>query len=130
MAKLPRFTRFLTEDFPEEQREGLGKVLVNLNTFMQSVTSALTRNITVNQNIAGQIKTLSVTGGSTLKFKYDVSIRPQTLIVGKVVKVGSAATTGPVTIDTWSDDGVGNISATFTGLTSAHKFNITIILFS
>ena len=130
MAKLPRFTRFLTEDFPEEQREGIGKMLVNLNTFMQSVTSALTRNITVDQNIAGQIKTLSVTGGSTLKFKYDVAVRPRILVIGRVAKIGAAATTGPVTIDTWSDDGAGNISATFTGLTSAHKFNITLLLFS
>lgn len=131
MALLPKITRFQAEDFGKDQRKWIGKLLQPLNSFMSNVVSALDRNISVNQNMQGQIKAISVTGGSITKFKYEPSQRPAVVIVGKVLDPSGASVGSPVTCVDWSDDGAGNITVeSIPNLTSGTKYTVTFLIFS
>lgn len=131
MALLPKISRFQSEDFGKDQRKWIGKLLQPLNSFMTNVVAALDRNISVNQNMQGQIKAISVTGGSTTKFKYEPSQRPAIVLVGKVLNPSGALVANPVTCVDWSDDGAGNITVeSIPNLTSGTKYTVTFLILS
>jgi len=131
MALLPKISKLQAEDFDKDQRKWIGKLLQPLNSFMQSVVSALDKNITVNQNMQGQIRSISVTGGTGVSFKYSPAQRPAVLTIGKVIDLTGAAITDPVVCSDWEDDGAGNITVkSISNLVSGRKYTITFLIFS
>lgn len=62
MAKLPGLKRLMLEDFPE-QKGWIGKLLDPLNLFMEQVYSALSRNLTIAENMNQAVLTVRVKEG-------------------------------------------------------------------
>ena len=65
MAQLPQLKRLLIEDFPDQQ-EWISKLILPLNEFMQNVINALNRDLTLSDNLRANLKTLRITGSSTV----------------------------------------------------------------
>lgn len=131
MAQLPKISRLQQEDYPSETKKWISKLLQPLNSFMQSVTSALDRRLTINQNIQGQIRTLNVVGGKAVSFKYEPSSRPRWLVIGNVSPKDGYPLTAVVGAPQWSDDGAGNITVTdIIGLVSNDEYSITFLILS
>lgn len=80
MAKLPLTYKLILEDFPKEVRDWGGKLLYPINSFFESVYSALNKGLTFTDNFDAQIKALTVDGNYPLSFEYTTSARPVGLI--------------------------------------------------
>lgn len=131
MSLLPKISKFQAEDFGKEQRKWIGKLLQPLNSFMQSVVSSLDRNLSVNQNMQGQIKAVPFKGGGTVSFKYEPNQRPAVLLVGRVIDSTGATVSTGVTATDWTDDGAGNITVNaISNLTSGRSYTISFLIFS
>ncbi len=76
MAKLPTIKRITDEGFPAEVRKWLTRLTGPLNQFMEQVSGALNRNLTVNDNFAGEIKTITLDGSFPLKLSYSLKSPP------------------------------------------------------
>ena len=131
MAQLPKLSRFQTEDFQKDQRKWIGKLLQPLNSFMQSVVSGLDRNLTVNQNMQGEIKSLNVRGGGEVKFKYSATQRPAVVLVGRVIDKTGVVLALPTSCADWQEDGAGNITIrSVPNLVSGQDYTITFLILS
>ena len=131
MAQLPKLSRFQTEDFGKDQRKWIGKLLQPLNSFMQSVVSALDKNLTVNQNLQGEIKSITVRGGTTTSFKYTPTQRPQVVMIGRIIDRTGSIISLPVSCVDWSDDGAGNITVqALPNLISGQDYTVTFMSLS
>lgn len=139
MAKLPEYKRLTAEDYPE-QVGWIGKLLVPVNRFMLAVYQAFNKQLTINENLQGQVKTnLAVTGGSfPVKFRYSLFDRlgatapqPAAVIVGKVVenKSNPAVITSAVTLDWSYDSGTITIN-NMTGLTAGQAYLVNLLVLS
>ncbi len=82
MAKLPTVKRVTEEEFPADVKKWLGKLLGPLNQFMEQVTGALNRNLTVNDNMSGEIKSITLDGTFPLKLSYSLKAQPAFVTVG------------------------------------------------
>lgn len=65
MAKLPPFKRLILEDFPSKYQDLLQKLLYGINSFFESVSNTLNKNISFEDNIACQVKELTFTAPIT-----------------------------------------------------------------
>lgn len=131
MAQLPKISKFQSEDFGKDQRKWIGKLLQPLNSFMQSVVSALDRNITINQNLQGEIKSVPVRGGSKVSFKYSPSKRPSVVLVGRVIDKAGVLVNAAITAVDWGDDGQGNITVnSISNLQNESDYTVTFLVLS
>lgn len=124
--KIPSYTRILVESFSADVRKWVSALIDPINSFMLSMKIGLNKGITINENLAGAIKTQTVVGGS-VEFAY--SNNPKAVIIGNIVDLttsGDAPTTGVGL--SWSFTG-STISCTFHGLETGHKYNITLVIF-
>jgi len=80
MARIPPLKRVLQEEFPDQP--WLNKLLTPLNKFMESVVSAFNKSITVNDNMAGAIRTVEMRG-TTATIPWSGQA-PSVVIVGRV----------------------------------------------
>ena len=125
--RIPAYSRILTESLPAEVRKWISLVIDPINSFMLSVKNGLNKGITVNENMAGAIKTVKVTSGA-VEFAYTSGSQPQAVIIGRVVDLTTTndhPTTGVGL--TWVYTGT-TIACTFYGL-EAHTYNITLVIF-
>jgi hypothetical protein len=127
MAKQVQIQRLLTEDFAGQK--WAEKLIVPLNTFMESVQQALTNGLTVNDNLSGAIKTVEVDGTWPVKLAWSRG-RPVSVLVGNVVRSDGASfvLTDAVQVQ-WQFNQSGQLQIDgITGITpsSANKYKITI----
>ena len=126
--KLPSYSRIAIEELPADVRKWASIIIDPVNSFMLSLKSGLNKGLTINENMAGALKTVTVVGGVT-EFSYTSSMQPQAVIIGRVTDETAPSeqpTTG-VGIS-WSYTGT-TIACTFYGLTAGHKYNITLVIF-
>lgn len=64
MAKLPQIRRLLIEDFASEKK-WISPLLLVLNSFMEGVVNALTRSLTIIDNMSGDVKTVTLSNVPT-----------------------------------------------------------------
>lgn len=125
MAKLPPLTRLLKEDFRDQS--WIDKLLLPLNQFFSSVYSALNRNLTIPDNMRGDVKTLTFTsdgsGNATASFAWNLSVAPTDLWVTRII---SGVPTGAIQ-PTWTYDGRSINISSFTGLDDNTKYIIRVI---
>lgn len=128
MAKLPPISRFLREDFPGQ--DWIDKLLWPLNQFMNTIYGAMNKNLTLNDNCACQIKTISVTsdgsGNASTSFAWGLSAIPTDVWVSRVTTTSGSNPSGAVGI-LWEYDGTKISVGTIFGLANSSTYNIRII---
>jgi hypothetical protein len=81
MARVPPLQRLKIEDF-KGQEEWIGKLVGPLNTFMEQVTSALNKNLTINDNMQALIKTVTLDGSYPVRIPWGRAGKPSVVLVG------------------------------------------------
>jgi hypothetical protein len=90
MATLPPVQRLVTEDFAD-QKKWIGKLLLPLNDFMESVYRALNQGLTVKENLAADVRTVEVDGTYPLKLSWSLKSKPVAVVVGNVARSDGTA---------------------------------------
>ncbi len=90
--KLPQYSRIAIEELPKEVQKWISLITDPVNSFMLTVKNGLNNGLTVTDNMAGGIKTVSVVGG-VAEFSYKSFSQPQAVIVGNIVDVSSPSYT-------------------------------------
>lgn len=75
MAKLPTIRRLSREDYPEAP-SWLDKLLFPLNSFLTSTYAALNNQLTINENMIGQTRTVTYVGGGAASFTWPFTTNP------------------------------------------------------
>lgn len=126
--KLPSFTRIIMEDLPTEVQKWVDKLVNPINSFMLTIRTGLNKNLTINENLSGAIKTVLVINGA-VSFRYTSSRKPTALLVGKWYNKTDNTWTPTTGIDvSWSYNGIDTITATFYGLENTNDYNITLVI--
>ena len=126
MSKINTTKKLVIEDFPAEVRPWLRKLLDPLNRFLEQTYFALVQGLTVNDNLKGQVTTLTVTANQTypMKFAWNRNERPSAVWAGNMVE--STGSTVSAFSTSWIYDS-GTVKITFTGLDSSKEYTATII---
>ncbi len=111
MATKPTVKQILTESLPTTKEFGwlIPSLISPLNLFMDQVSRALNRRLTVAENLDGDIKTVTLDGVFPVKIAWDRA-KPKSILVG-----GWTQTTGTTTAPTatvgvnWSYNQAGQI---------------------
>ncbi len=82
MAKLPTIKRITEEVFPSDVKKWLPKLLAPLNQFMEQLTNALNKNLTVKENFSGDIIEATLDGDFPLNIAYSLKAPPKVAILG------------------------------------------------
>lgn len=134
MAKLPTQGRILTETFPPKEREWLPLLLDPLNRFMDEVTRAFNRQLTLKENLAADIKTVVLDGNYPVTFKWDQKSRPTAVIIGQCREVSENHTvvSDALYVDwEYTQEGMLQINAVPNlNPTTSNKFNLTLVIFT
>jgi len=131
--KLPTISRLVVEDFPKEIQGWVGKLVEPLNTFMTKLKSGLDKGITINDNLSGQIRTLSVknvSASTPVSFSYKSPRPPQIVLVGGFYNKDdpNESLTAAVTCQ-WFYDGKGAITIkNVSGLTADKTYILSLII--
>lgn len=130
MAQVPINKRFLTEDFPPEQKSWIAKLLSPLNDFMTQVTSAFNNGITVKDNMLAEYREVEIIVRATstypIYFKTKFPLKPVAVYCVGAKEVSGAPQ--PIAQSVWADwDFInGQVMITnLTGLTVGKKYLIT-----
>ncbi len=123
--RLPSISRIVVDQLPKDVQKWIGLVVDPLNSFMLTIKNGLNKGITINDNLSGAVKTVTVSGNS-VEFTYESSRAPKAVIVGNVVCTSSWT---PVAWShTWNYS-TGIINCTFYGLDSTKKYQVTFVIF-
>lgn len=126
MSKIPLIKRLMREDYPD-QKSWIERLIAPLNTFMETVSAAMDRNLTFSDNLDCQIVTVTVTTGSETVFSVKTRAKPNGLLVWKVTTMsGSDPTAAPFPM--WQYiAGSNSIKVTsWLGLSPGSKYQITL----
>jgi len=133
MAKLPSIRRLRTEDYPGADAN-FGKLIQNLNSFMESTWLALSRNLTVSENLRAEFQTLSIVAEPTYPIAVTPAIQGVTCVMIAQIfnsttqgaPSGTALTAG-VTLD-WSQSSTGIQINKITGLTAGQNYQVKLLM--
>jgi hypothetical protein len=96
MAALPPIRKLYIEDYAS-QKSWIGPFLIVMNTFMTTVVSALTKNLTLIDNTTSDVKYIQLssvpTATAPVSVAWTKSIIPLSVIVGNVRLVSGATFT-------------------------------------
>lgn len=132
MAKLPTIKRITEEVFPSDVKKWLPKLLAPLNQFMEQLTNALNKNLTIRENFAGEILEATLDGEYPLNIAYGLKAPPKVAILGSCVEVegNHSIPLAALYLDwTFSSNGTFQINEVV-GLTpsSTAKYRINILI--
>lgn len=95
MAALPPIRKLYMEDYAT-QKSWIGPLLIILNTFINTVVSALTKNLTLIENTTSDIKTITLssvpTSSLTVNIAWTKAVVPVAVLVGNVKLTSGAFT--------------------------------------
>ena len=135
--RLPSFTRIVREDLPSEVQSWIDKLINPLNSFMLTIRNGLNKGLTVNDNLGGAVKTVTVRGGA-VEFAYSTSRPPKAVILGSWRNtttstwtptsgvVDAVTVTSGITLSWYYTE--GKISCTFYGLSSTDTYEVTLLI--
>lgn len=133
MAKLPPIKRIVKEDL-QDAPAWISRLLDPINSFMESVYSALDRDLVVGENISGETKLFTIKAGAlatdnTFTFTTTSRRTPKHVIPSRVERSESVYTpiTAAVSID-WRFDAGQIIISSIVGLTNGETYNITLLV--
>lgn len=130
MAKLPRITRLLMENFSGQP--WMEPLVNTLNQFMDEVVASLNKDLTLTDNMAAEIRTVEVNGTYPLKLAYTLNRRPVSVIVGDVKRSdGTTVTLTDAVFVQWSFNQAGqlqldNVVGLSPAASSSIKYKLTL----
>ena len=137
MASLPTIKRVQRTDLGSNIPEWVDSLLSPINQFMEEIYSAFNRNLTIPENVAGQIidiniKTLSNYSNdkafTEIKFLTKLKTRMRVLIVGQCIKSGDPSKKHDPVFVSWYDNNDGTITIRYiSGLEDSSEYNITMV---
>lgn len=126
MSKIPLIKRLMREDYPD-QRSWIERLISPLNTFMETVSAAMDRNLTVSDNLDCQVITVTVSTGDSTLFSAKTRARPNGLLVWKVVTLsGSDPTAAVMPVWTYVASTNSIKITSWLGLAASSKYQITL----
>jgi hypothetical protein len=137
MAVLPTLTRIQKEDLGQNVPNYIGNILAVMNQFMEEIYNSYNKNITLNDNISSQIKTLDIATVSTystgtfteIKFSSSLKNRMSILLIGQVIQEDDPSVKYNYCFPSWVDNN-GLITIRYiSGLANSKKYKITFLGF-
>lgn len=132
MASPPQLTRVTVEDFPKDVQKWIGKLVEPVNTFMEEVNAAFTRQININQNFAGRILTITVTVESSAFVEQKLSYprKPKAILIGDIKdETNHAPALSGALTPLWEYTQAGQIKIKdIAGLTTDGIYQITLLI--
>jgi hypothetical protein len=128
MANVPTIRRLLLEDFPD-QAEWIAKLISPINTQMEQIVAALNKQLTIEQNMAGSIRTVELDGTFPVKIAWTGS-RPVSVLVGNVYRSdGTSFTLTDAVQVQWQFNQSGQLQIdTVTGITPSTSAKYKLVL--
>jgi hypothetical protein len=118
--------KLIPEDYPEKDYELVRRLADALNPFIFSVFTAISKQITLYENLKAQTFTINLEAGeSTKEIKYDLNERPNAVYIGNALKSDNTQVSEAITISWILNQGSLNVK--FIGLNAATKYKITLI---
>lgn len=118
--------KLIPEDYPEKDYELVRRLADALNPFIFSVFTAISKQITLYENLKAQTFTINLEAGeSTKEIKYDLNERPNAVYIGNALKFDNTQVSEAITISWILNQGSLNVK--FIGLNAATKYKITLI---
>lgn len=130
--KPPQIQKIIVEDFPSEDQSVVRKIATSVNQLADTVVDSLSRRISVNDNLDGEIKTL-LWDGQAVNLAWSLS-RPKSITVGQIVKADTYVTavlTGAPHIQwSWTGSHISIQDILTPGITvdSSNKYQITLLI--
>ena len=140
MATLPTIKRVQRSDLGGDIPEWVDSLLSPLNQFIEEVYSAFNRNLTIPENVKGQIKILSFRTSSNytsaskdfteITYLNTLGRKTQILILGYIEEIGNPKKKHDAITISWYDNNDGTVTIHYiSGLSNSKNYNITILGF-
>lgn len=137
MSSLPSFKSIQSSDFPEEYQDLINKLALLLNNEIQSVFTALTKGVSLADNILCTVATVPITvdanGNTTNSAQFAINIQNMKVagcLVIKVLNTTNSAIypTGAPFISFTA--GTQNVTINnITGLQTGYQWSVTVLAF-
>lgn len=137
MAVLPTITRIQKEDLGPNAPDWIAGVLSVFNQFMEEIYQSYNRNLTIPENVAGQLKTFDYTTDANyttgtfpeIKFVSELKKRMNVLFIGQIVQEDNPSKQYSYCFPSWTDNN-GTITVRYiSGLENSKKYKITFLGF-
>jgi len=139
MASLPTIKRVQRSDLGGDIPEWVDSLLSPLNQFIEEVYSAFNKNLTIPENVKGQIKNLTFRTSSNytsskefteITYLNTLGRKTQILLLGYVEEIGTPKKKHDAITVSWYDNNDGTVSIHYiSGLSNSKNYNITILGF-
>jgi hypothetical protein len=139
MALLPTLKKIQRADLGGDVPLWIEGILSYINQFTEEIYSAMNRNITIPENVKGQIKVLEFrTGGQYISqqdfteqtFLNSLGKRMQVLFIGNIVNESKPDYKYENSTVSWNDNGNGTVTVRYiSGLEDNQNYRITLLGF-
>lgn len=126
--KISSNKRFVTEEFDEAQRGWISKLIGPLNSFIEQVYQACSKNLTLSDNLKSQVCKVSISANQVYPIKqaYTLNERPTAVLIGQIHENPTESSPMANHCMTWVYSN-GTLELTFIGLDAAKAYSATII---
>jgi hypothetical protein len=140
MASLPTIKRVQRSDLGGDIPEWVDSLLSPLNQFIEEVYSAFNKNLTIPENVKGQIKNLTFRTSSNytsaskdfteITYLNTLGRKTQILLLGYVEEIGTPKKKHDAITVSWYDNNDGTVTIHYiSGLSNSKNYNITVLGF-
>ncbi len=139
MATLPTIKRVQRSDLGGDIPVWVDSLLSPLNQFIEEVYSAFNKNLTIPENVKGQIKNLTFRTSSSYTSSKDfteityfntLGRKTQILLLGYIEEIGTPKKKHDAITISWYDNNDGTVTIHYiSGLSNSKNYNITILGF-
>lgn len=126
MGKLATTARIVVEDFATEVKPAIEKLAKVLNDFMDQVSAALNRGITISDNLRAERYEFKLAAGvSTMSVKWSFNEKPSSITIGILTKANGTPVSQVFSLSAVHND--RKIDLTFLGLDGATEHKVIVI---
>jgi hypothetical protein len=139
MATLPTIKRVQRSDLGGDIPIWVDSLLSPLNQFIEEVYSAFNKNLTIPENVKGQIKNLTFRTSSSytsskefteITYLNTLGRKTQILLLGYIEEIGTPKKKHDAITISWYDNNDGTVTIHYiSGLSNSKNYNITILGF-
>jgi len=139
MATLPTIKRVQRSDLGGDIPIWVDSLLSPLNQFIEEVYSSFNKNLTIPENVKGQIKNLTFRTSSSYTSSKDfteitylntLGRKTQILLLGYIEEIGTPKKQHDAITLSWYDNNDGTVTIHYiSGLSNSKNYNITILGF-